>query len=175
MGRSELTFISGGARSGKSAWAEHLVLTQAEHPVYLATASVTDAEMEARISKHREDRNSRFRLIEEQTDLIKALPKQGAVLLDCLTIWTANLLYQQHNSEHDVIDAVTALLDEARRRELMLTIVSNDVNESVLPRAEEVHRYVRVLEAAHRQLVKRADHVYQVQAGMPVCWKGSPL
>nr|WP_281351769.1 bifunctional adenosylcobinamide kinase/adenosylcobinamide-phosphate guanylyltransferase [Alkalicoccus luteus] len=170
-----MTFISGGARSGKSDWAEQFVLTQKEHPVYLATARVTDAEMESRITKHREDRNSRFQLTEEPVNLLDVLPEQGAVLLDCLTIWTANLLYQEHYSEQQVADALEAFLDEARRRELLLTIVSNDVNEAVLPDSVEVHRYVKVLEAGHRLLAKRADNVYQLQAGIPVCWKGKSL
>lgn len=175
MDRYALTFISGGARSGKSAWAEQFILNQKEHPVYLATARVTDAEMEKRINKHREDRNSRFILREEPLHLIEMLPEQGSVLLDCLTIWTANLLYQKHCSEQQVADALEAFLDEARRRELLLTIVSNDVNEAVLPDSVEVHRYVKVLEAGHRLLAKRADNVYQLQAGIPVCWKGKPL
>jgi len=91
----KVTLVTGGARSGKSRYALELA-SEAQNPVFVATASVMDKEMELRVAKHQEERLGRFVTLEEQTDLagvFSRLPSgTGVVLVDCLTLWLSNVM-----------------------------------------------------------------------------------
>ena len=107
----KVTLVTGGARSGKSRYALELA-SEAQNPVFVATASVMDKEMELRVAKHQEERLGRFVTLEEQTDLagvFSRLPSgTGVVLVDCLTLWLNNLLY--YNGEQPEYPEGTELL-----------------------------------------------------------------
>jgi adenosylcobinamide kinase/adenosylcobinamide-phosphate guanylyltransferase len=133
---NELThLVTGGSRSGKSRFALKLAET-AERPFYIATAIVgDDAEMAERVRKHQAERGERWRLIEEPLDLPKAIIKaeaEGAdhILIDCLTIWTANVLY---DSDIEIDDALANLAGALRRSKIPLTLVTNEVGYGVVP------------------------------------------
>ncbi|MCE8014539.1 bifunctional adenosylcobinamide kinase/adenosylcobinamide-phosphate guanylyltransferase [Halomonas sp. MCCC 1A17488] len=178
-----IAFISGGARSGKSTHAEALARRwQAERGgarYYLATArSGSDGEWQARIGRHRQARGEGWITLEEPVDLVAALEwvaPGSTLLLDCLTLWASQLLYaSEYAGELDEargIAMLERLLAEARRRDVALVIVSNDVNEGMPPEDAEVWRYLAFLQRAHRLVAKEADEVIQVMAGLPQVWK----
>ncbi|MGY6566572.1 bifunctional adenosylcobinamide kinase/adenosylcobinamide-phosphate guanylyltransferase [Halomonas sp. KM-1] len=178
-----IAFISGGARSGKSTHAEALARRwQAERGgarYYLATArSGSDGEWQARIGRHRQARGEGWITLEEPVDLIAALEQVepgGTLLLDCLTLWASQLLYSsEHDSELAEVRGIAMLehlLAEARRRDVALVIVSNDVNEGMPPEDAEVWRYLAFLQRVHRLVAQEADEVIQVMAGLPQVWK----
>ncbi len=174
-----IAFISGGARSGKSTHAEALARQwQAERGgarFYLATASRgTDGEMRTRIARHRRERGEGWVTLEEPVDLVAALERVengGTLLLDCLTLWAGQLLYASDLDEAQGIAMVERLLAEARRRDIALVIVSNDVNEGMLPVDEETWRYLAFLQRVHCRMAQEADEVIQVMAGLPQVWK----
>ncbi|MCE8039482.1 bifunctional adenosylcobinamide kinase/adenosylcobinamide-phosphate guanylyltransferase [Halomonas sp. MCCC 1A11062] len=178
-----IAFISGGARSGKSTHAEALARRwQAERGgarYYLATArSGSDGEWQARIGRHRQARGEGWITLEEPVDLIAALEQVepgGTLLLDCLTLWASQLLYSsEHASELAEVRGIAMLehlLAEARRRDVALVIVSNDVNEGMPPEDAEVWRYLAFLQRVHRLVAQEADEVIQVMAGLPQVWK----
>ena len=108
-----LTLVLGGARSGKTAVAEALAESAAGARVYLATGQALDAEMAARIARHRATRGDGWRTVEEPLDVAHALGRSRpdeAVLLDCLTLWLSNLMHH----DRDIAAETTALLDAAR-------------------------------------------------------------
>jgi adenosylcobinamide kinase / adenosylcobinamide-phosphate guanylyltransferase len=182
-----IAFICGGARSGKSTHAEALARRwQAERGgarYYLATArSGSDGEWQARIGRHRQARGEGWITLEEPVELVAALERVepgSTLLLDCLTLWVSQLLYSsEHASEHAGeldealgIAMIERLLAEARRRDVALVIVSNNVNEGMPPEDAEVWRYLVFLQRVHRLVAKEADEVIQVMAGLPQVWK----
>lgn len=193
-----IAFVSGGARSGKSRYAEEKAIEvyeqrqQAELPgqlVYIATAKVTDNEMAERIRYHREDRSEAWETIEEAFDLTSVPLKTGVgdvVLVDCLTIWLSNMLYQTPsqgssplpvNRERaivkDLIRTVDHLINSAIKKRQTVIFVSNDVNEGEPAVIDPmVNDYVYVLERLHRHIADQADSAIQVIAGIPIEWKG---
>ncbi|MBA2780023.1 bifunctional adenosylcobinamide kinase/adenosylcobinamide-phosphate guanylyltransferase [Billgrantia kenyensis] len=174
-----IAFISGGARSGKSTHAEALARRwQAERGgarYYLATArSGGDGEWQARIGRHRQARGEGWITLEEPVGLIAALERVepgSTLLLDCLTLWASQLLYSSELAEAQGIAMLERLLSEARRRDVALVIVSNDVNEGMPPEDAEVWRYLAFLQRVHCLVAQEADEVIQVMAGLPLVWK----
>ncbi|GAB2726942.1 bifunctional adenosylcobinamide kinase/adenosylcobinamide-phosphate guanylyltransferase [Halomonas garicola] len=176
-----IVFVSGGARSGKSAVAEAAVLEAAgpATPYYVATARVSDAEMAARVARHQRSRGEGWVTLEAPLSLASAIarvPAGGAALIDCLTLWASQVLYpQKDNVEHPTPEQALAELAEclcaARRRGITLVVVSNDLNEALLPDSPEVWRYVDFLQRAHRLVAARADSVVEVVAGRRIEWK----
>ncbi|QTP59796.1 bifunctional adenosylcobinamide kinase/adenosylcobinamide-phosphate guanylyltransferase [Billgrantia antri] len=174
-----IAFISGGARSGKSTHAEALARRwQAERGgarYYLATARRSDdGEWQARIDRHRQARGEGWITLEEPVDLVAALERVepgSTLLLDCLTLWASQLLYFSDFDEAQGVAMIERLLVEARRRDVALVIVSNDVNEGMPPEDAEVWRYLAFLQRAHRLVAQEADEVIQVKAGLSQVWK----
>src|SRR5215831_21110497 len=103
MGALTTTFILGGARSGKSAFASRLVMESGLDRVFVATATPSDDEMRERIARHRTDRGDGWLTIEEPLELVDVLRRQGgegrAVLIDCLTLWLSNLMFAGRDAE----------------------------------------------------------------------------
>ncbi|WP_447957684.1 bifunctional adenosylcobinamide kinase/adenosylcobinamide-phosphate guanylyltransferase [Vreelandella sp. EE7] len=170
-----IAFISGGARSGKSRLAESLTLKAAKgHCYYVATARVSDAEMAERVVHHRARRDSRWVTLEAPVDLDQALariPAHQAVLVDCLTLWASQLLFSAGLSEEEGVRRLEAFVQRARARRLHLVVVSNDINEALLPEDPVVWRFVSFLQRLHRLLAQEADSVVEVVAGRGVEWK----
>ncbi|PMR78742.1 bifunctional adenosylcobinamide kinase/adenosylcobinamide-phosphate guanylyltransferase [Billgrantia endophytica] len=173
-----IAFVSGGARSGKSAVAERLTLDVQQRRggprVYLATAIESDGEMSARIARHRRERDDGWITLEAPLALGEALPAvpEGAtVLLDCLTLWSSRALYEGGLDEAGGYAELTELLRVARERRIALVVVSNDLNEGLPPRDAETWRYLAFLQRLHRRLAAEAEWVIEVVAGLPIEWK----
>ncbi|WP_235039632.1 bifunctional adenosylcobinamide kinase/adenosylcobinamide-phosphate guanylyltransferase [Vreelandella profundi] len=176
-----IVFVSGGARSGKSAIAEQQVLEAAAGRLcyYLATASVYDEEMAERVARHQQSRHALSQFAQWQTieaplaidQAIAALPANGAVLLDCLTLWASQVLYGSELSEEEGLALLANSLCDARARSMHLVIVSNDINEALPPTDAETWRYLAFLQRVHRWVAAEADSVIEVVAGCAVEWK----
>lgn len=188
-----IAFISGGARSGKSTYAEMLARRwQGERGgkrYYLATATngakngeqneERDSEMQARIARHQQERGEGWITLEEPVDLLAALDRVepgGTLLLDCLTLWASQWLYSSSPStssrnESQGLAMVEQLLSQARQHNIALVIVSNDLNEGMPPENDEVWRYLAFLQRVHCLVAHEADEVVQVVAGLPQVWK----
>ncbi|MDR0137514.1 bifunctional adenosylcobinamide kinase/adenosylcobinamide-phosphate guanylyltransferase [Metabacillus idriensis] len=172
-----ITFISGGARSGKSSLAERMALDAAkgEKPCYIATAAKdTGEEMAERIALHKRDRGDAWVTIEEPyfiDQTLKHRPNKAVILIDCLTVWTSNLMFSENLSSNEIVKRLEKTLSIARKKEFNLFIVSNDVNEGFPIQDKDVANYISCLEALHKLTVKEADKVLEVICGIPVAWK----
>lgn len=178
-----IVFVSGGARSGKSAVAEAAVLKAAgaTTPYYVATAGISDDEMAARIARHRQTRGSDWVTFEAPMALARSIsqvPDHHAVLLDCLTLWASQVLYPPAGTApmppDSALSELASGVADARRRGITLVLVSNDVNESLLSDDAETWRYVAFLQRVHRGLAACADSVLEVVAGRALEWKPTP-
>lgn len=169
-----LTLILGGARSGKSRYAQALV---GERPaIYVATARRTrDREMSGRIERHRADRPSLWTTIEEPESVPHvvrtATPMDAPVLVECLTLWLSNLFEREARTpprrQHDILMAAVRELAEASRPRDVV-VVSNEVGGGIVP-ATRVGRRFRDLQGwANQILAAEAESVVLVVAGLPL-------
>lgn len=172
-----LTLVLGGARSGKSAFAEKIARKRGgSQVIYLATAEARDQEMADRIKKHRESRPATWQTVEEPYNLrntfLSFSPEQ-VILLDCLTLFVSNCLLSEDNQNYDVLEEkikqeLKAVIKITRDRGLELIAVSNIVGTGLVP-ATETGRVFRDLAGRANQLVaSKADEVYLCIAGLPV-------
>jgi adenosylcobinamide kinase / adenosylcobinamide-phosphate guanylyltransferase len=179
-----ILFISGGARSGKSHYAEQTALsyfhkmkeeTLKGSLIYLATAKKSDDEMEERIRMHQEDRGTDWKTVEDAFHLEAILgtcKKGDVILIDCLTIWLSNVLFELEYSVERIENTVNRWLYLARIKQFHLLIVSNDVNEEIPSTDEAVLTYMYTLQRLHQTIVQQSNLAVQVQAGIPTYWKG---
>jgi len=173
----ERTLILGGVRSGKSRLAERLARASGLAVTYVATATPSDDEMRARIAAHRERRPTDWQLVEEPLRLTTALESVCApnrcVLVECLTLWLANLIW---HPDPDRMDRELAALDE-RLPQLpgQLILVGNEVNMGVIAADELTRRYCDRAGELHQRLGAVCDRVVLTVAGLPLVIKGEPL
>ena len=162
------TLVLGGARSGKSAHAEALVLASGLRPVYVATAEPLDGEMTERVRRHRERRADAWRTVEEPLalpEILADLAEPGrAILVDCLTLWVTNLLLAQRS----VAEAGDRLLAVLGRRRGAVVLVSNEVGQGIVPMGELTRAFVDEAGRLHQKIAAEADLVRLIVAGLPL-------
>jgi adenosylcobinamide kinase/adenosylcobinamide-phosphate guanylyltransferase len=167
---TELTLVLGGARSGKSRYAESLVTATAPPWVYVATAQALDAEMAERIAHHRARRDAGWHTVEAPHDLAGAIAAApaGALLIDCLTLWLTNRMLAEAD-----IEAESGALEAAlARRGGLAVLVSNEVGSGIVPGNALARRFADLQGRLNQRLAARADRVVLVVAGLPLILKG---
>ena len=171
-----LTLVVGGAASGKSAYAERLVLQTALPRYYLATMQVWDAECAARVEKHRRMRaEKQFETLECPLHLgTVRLPVQGTALLEDLGNLTANELYDPAGAGEAAASAILDGLGRLAAQCEHLVVVSNEVFSGGADYAGDTDRYLKALAQVNNALAARADAVVRVVCGVPVYYKGGP-
>lgn len=171
-----LTLVIGGAASGKSAYAERLVLQTALPRYYLATMQVWDAECAARVEKHRRMRaEKQFETLECPLHLgTVRLPARGTALLEDLGNLTANELYDPTGAGEAAASAILDGLDRLAAQCEHLVVVSNEVFSGGANYAGDTDRYLKALAQVNNALAARADAVVRVVCGIPVYHKGGP-
>jgi adenosylcobinamide kinase/adenosylcobinamide-phosphate guanylyltransferase len=172
-GDVRLTLVLGGARSGKSRYAESLITAQAPPWIYVATAQAGDDEMARRIAAHRARRNAGWQTIEAPHDLAGALETASAharLLVDCMTLWLTNRMLAEAD-----LDAEIGRLEEALlRRAGMAVLVSNEVGYGIVPDNALARRFRDAQGRLNQRLAASADRVVLVVAGLPLAVKGTP-
>ncbi|WP_165187015.1 bifunctional adenosylcobinamide kinase/adenosylcobinamide-phosphate guanylyltransferase [Caulobacter soli] len=168
------TLVLGGARSGKSAFAqgaaEALAARNGGRLVMIATAQAFDAEMVERIARHRQDRDGAWTTLEAPLDIAGALRELGSsdvVVVDCLTLWVSNLMLD----ERDVAAAAAELVAAVERFEGALWLVSNEVGFGIVPDNALARRFRDEAGRLHQALAQVADAVTLVVAGLTLSLK----
>lgn len=171
-----LTLVVGGAASGKSEYAERLVLQTALPRYYLATMQVWDAECAARVEKHRRMRaEKQFETLECPLHLGTVhLPARGTALLEDLGNLTANELYDPAGAGEAAASAILDGLGRLAAQCEHLVVVSNEVFSGGADYAGDTDRYLKALAQVNNALAARADAVVRVVCGIPVYYKGGP-
>ncbi len=165
-----LSLVLGGARSGKSRFAEALLDQLGTVRVYIATAQALDDEMRARVDEHRRRRDASWCTVEAPLDLPGALRDAGErpVLVDCLTLWLTNLML----GGHDLEAAETALDAALLARRAPTVLVSNEVGLGIVPDNSLARGFRVHAGRLHQRLAAVADHVVFMVAGLPMFVKG---
>lgn len=177
-----MTFILGGARAGKSRFAQELAAKLKKRVLFVATCEPLDEEMSARIKAHQRSRPSDWNTLEVPTDVAKAMRgKVGAaevVILDCLTLLISNIVGREEADAETLDKKVNAELEDLvafmRTQNAHFIIVSNDVGLGVVPPYRAGRIYRDVLGTANQMLAREADEVYFMVAGIPIQIKGAP-
>ena len=175
-----LILILGGARSGKSSYAEKLAAEMGRRVLYIATAEARDEEMAARIEIHRQTRPEHWRTLEASSDVGRALlaldEHPQVLLLDCLTLLVSNILLAQEAEPEAVIEAavqkeVEALIAAQSDLDIPLIIVSNEVGLGLVPPYPLGRVYRDILGRANQHLAAEASKVIFMVAGLPMTVK----
>jgi adenosylcobinamide kinase/adenosylcobinamide-phosphate guanylyltransferase len=172
IGGARLTLILGGARSGKSRYAEGLITALPGPWIYVATAEARDREMAERIAAHRARRGTGWTTIEAPRDLAGALAAHGKtpVLVDCLTLWLSNVLLADADVDAEIAQLEGSLAHVAAP----IVLVANEVGFGIVPDNALGRRFRDLQGLLNQRIAARADRVILVVAGLPLTMKGSP-
>lgn len=167
-------FVLGGARSGKSRHAQRLAEKGGGALIFVATAQAFDAEMTARIARHRADRDARWRTVEAPVDLAAAIRTADApgatILVDCLTLWTSNLLL----ANADIPAATDALLGALAAAAARVVLVANEVGWGIVPDNALARAFRDAAGIVNQRVAAAADQVDLIVAGLPLALKQPP-
>ena len=174
-----ITLVTGGARSGKSRFAESLYKYKKD-VVYIATSKITDSEMKDRIDIHRKSRPTEWKTYEGSYNLDNAIGEEKNYLLDCITLLTSNIMFDitkdienisfnlQKEVENKIILELKKLIDEVIKRGYNLVLVTNEVGDSIVPE-HHISRVFRDIQGrVNQQIALLSDQVYLVCCGIPV-------
>ena len=166
------TLVLGGAASGKSAYAEELVLRTPGRPVYIATAQAFDGEMTDKIAVHRARRGAVWTNVEEPLYLAGAIARADApdavLLVDCLTMWLNNLMAD----DRDVAAETTHLVDIMGVLQGQIVLVANEVGLGIVPDNALARAFRNLHGTLNQAVAGTADRVVFVAAGLPLALKG---
>lgn len=179
------TLVLGGARSGKSAYAEKLAAHSSGDVVYIATARSGDGEMEARIARHRQQRPRHWSTVEEPLRLADAIDRHDAprslILVDCLTLWLSNLMFSSGADWPEVgtialpplLNAErAALLDVLVRAKGDVVLVSNEVGMGIVPMGAVSRSFVDEAGRLNQSVAAVCERAVFIAAGLPLVLKG---
>lgn len=173
---AENTLITGGARSGKSRFAEELTRSFGASCCYLATAQALDGEMDERISRHRQRRGDSWETIEEPLMIPQTLARidgnHSAILLDCVTLWVSNLLLSCDENdpgcEDQVLTHAHRLAATLRGMSTPVVLVTNEVGQGIVPENRLARLYRDIAGQANQILAASCDTVYVTISGIPL-------
>ncbi|MDQ5986615.1 MAG: Bifunctional adenosylcobalamin biosynthesis protein CobP [Syntrophus sp. SKADARSKE-3] len=178
---ASIVFITGGGRSGKSAFAQGLAEAIPEARVYLATAPVLDKEMARRIARHQADRKAGgWKTVEETLDIagvMMKIPDGATVLVDCLTLWINNLMYTAERQGADVTEDYIAdvclnVIAACKRREGTVIFVTNEVGMGIIPDNSSSRLFRDLAGRCNQIMAAAADKVIFMVSGLPLHLKG---
>ncbi|NLL81324.1 MAG: bifunctional adenosylcobinamide kinase/adenosylcobinamide-phosphate guanylyltransferase [Tissierellia bacterium] len=171
--------ITGGARSGKSTFAESL-FNEKNDVVYIATSRVSDEEMQERVNLHRDSRPSQWRTFEGNYNLVEAVGDEQNYILDCITVLSSNIMYDiskdvefvNYDMQKEIEDTITgeieSLIDKVKEKDGNLIIVTNEVGSSTVPDNHITRVFRDIQGRVNQRIALITDSVYLVCCGIPV-------
>lgn len=169
-----ITLILGGARSGKSRYAEQLAQAAQKPVLYIATATALDDEMAARIAHHQQQRPADWHLLECPLKLTEALAaeaqKNQIILVDCLTLWLNNQLFNY--PQQSFAELFNELIASTQNAQADIILVANEVGLGIIPLGEISRTFVDEAGRLNQRIAQIADQVFFVAAGLPLQLKG---
>ena len=167
----QIILVTGGARSGKSSYAEELALKLSEHPIYMATARIWDEEFRQRVQKHQERRGPEWTNIEEDKYLSKYKVEGRVVLIDCVTLWCTNFFFDHQSSVKKALDEAKQEFDLFTKQDATFIFVTNEIglggtSENLIQR-----KFTDMQGWINQYIASKADKVTLMVCGIPVTVK----
>lgn len=185
---SKIILVTGGARSGKSSFAEQLCIDRNNDTAYIATSIPFDDEMKDRVKKHKESRPQNWKTYEIYKDIYSIIKdidqNHNTVILDCVTLLVNNLMFtygididdcdanQINELEFYIRDQVNKLLTEVKKSSLYFVVVTNELGMGIVPDNKLSRVYADIVGRINQQISKESDEVYFVVSGIPMKIKG---
>jgi len=170
---AQITFITGGARSGKSSFAQQMAESASPNPVYLATARVWDEDFRLRIERHQSDRGPHWINIEEEKQLSDCEVEGQTVLLDCITLWLTNIFFDNQFDMDRSLEEAKAEWNRFVQKEMNLIVVSNELGMGVHPIEESARKFADLQGWMNQYIAQQASQVFLMISGIPVKIKSS--
>lgn len=171
--RALLIFITGGARSGKSRYAQELALKLSEGPVYVATARKWDNEFQQRINRHQQERDERWTSIEEEKFLSRLPIDEKVAVIDCVTLWLTNFFV---DLKQDIDQCLTACKQEIlalQQKKGTFIIISNEIGMGVHADTEVGRKFTDLQGWVNQFIAAQSDKVIFMVSGIPLTIKTS--
>ena len=163
-----IIFITGGARSGKSKYAQELALSLSDSPVYVATAKVWDDDFEKRVKRHQNDRDERWTNMEEQRS-VSALPITNRIcIIDCVTLWLTNFFVDTKNDVEASLDLLKKEFDVLCTKPGTFIIISNELGMGVHADTDIGRKFTDLQGWANQYIASKADEVVLMVSGIAV-------
>ncbi len=178
-----MILVTGGARSGKSAFTEKMAAVQCQQVLYIATSVIMDSEMAQRVARHQADRPSHWRTWEGYLNLGEVIRQQGkideGVMLECITTMIAHLLFDaSHGEPPETLDfapletfveqQITDVIDACQQSESPVYLVTNELGMGIVPENRLSRHFVDIAGRANQRLAAAADEVWMVVSGIGV-------
>jgi adenosylcobinamide kinase/adenosylcobinamide-phosphate guanylyltransferase len=168
---SKLIFITGGARSGKSRYAQELALQYSDHPVYVATARIWDEEFRQRIDRHRQERDERWTSMEEEKQLSR-LPLDGRVaVIDCVTLWITNFFSDLHTDIDACLAACRQEIDALAMQDAIFILISNEIGMGLHADTPAGRQFTDLQGWVNQYIAAKADQAIFMVSGIPLMLK----
>lgn len=166
MKKGKITFILGGARSGKSKFAQEIAKNQ-KKVVFIATGEALDLEMEKRIKRHKKERPKHWTICEEPVNIDICLQKynnpENTVIIDCLTLWVSNLMMRKL-----IKRKIKSFINTLNSVKCNVVIISNEVGQGIVPDNFIAREYRDLLGELNCNVAKISDKVYYLVCGIPI-------
>ena len=167
----KVILITGGARSGKSRYAEELALSLSTHPVYVATAHVWDEEFRERVKKHQERRGSEWTNIEEEKQLSKHDLTGRVAVIDCITLWCTNFFFELQDVDA-ALEALKSEFDQFTAQDATYIFVTNEIGMGGVSENAVQRKFTDLQGWMNQYVASKADEVILMVSGIPVMVKG---
>ncbi|MCX8043528.1 MAG: bifunctional adenosylcobinamide kinase/adenosylcobinamide-phosphate guanylyltransferase [Desulfobacterota bacterium] len=172
---SDIIMITGGIKSGKSAFALSCGERDTKERAFVATACALDDDMQERILLHRKERGERWKTFEEARDIAGLIEKINGVfdviVVDCLTMWVSNLLTIYTLTRQDIDYECKRLVDAVTSASSRIILVTNEVGMGIIPADDLARSYQHALGMVNRRVARAATNVYLLVAGVPLKMK----
>jgi adenosylcobinamide kinase/adenosylcobinamide-phosphate guanylyltransferase len=160
-------YVTGGERSGKSAYAQQLALSLSVNPVYLATARIWDEEFHQRIERHKTDRDERWHTIEEDTYLAAHDFSGKTVVLDCITLWLTNLYSDNQYDMNQSLEQAKSEWGKLIHQNFNLIVISNEIGMGGHGATESQRAFTSLQGWMNQHIAKTADKAWLMVSGLP--------
>lgn len=171
-----MTFIFGGARSGKSRVSQRLGESVPGERLFIATAQPLDDEMERRIESHKASRGENWKTIEEAIGISEVIfqnrQNYDLILIDCLTIWISNLVERFGGDEEKILEEVRRFEEAVEGSGVRFIIVSNEVGMGIVPENKAARQFRELLGIVNQRMAELSDRVILMLSGVPLVLKG---
>lgn len=168
---TKITFITGGQRSGKSAYAQELALKKSEKPIYLATSRIWDKEHKKRIQRHQADRDDRWENIEEEKYLSKHNYNERIVLIDCITLWLTNFFFDNKSDIDNSLSEAKVEFNKLINQNAHFIIVSNEIGLGGMPENEVQRKFTDLQGWMNQYIAAKANKVFMMVSGIAMTVK----
>lgn len=163
-----IILITGGARSGKSTYAEKLALSLTPNPVYLATARIWDEEFHRRVIHHQERRGPEWTNIEEEKELSRHQLEGRIILIDCITLWCTNFFFDLKSDTDKALAAAQAEFDRFTAQDATFIFVTNEIGLGGTSENQIQRKFTDMQGWMNQYIAARADEVFLMVSGIPV-------